>query len=205
MENKMLNNKESKGNQSKTPMKPEQAKLKKKKDKDHTVRNVVIAVIILILLLLGLRSCGTGDGDIKIPNLPTWNIGDKEGVEDITNDTRSQEEIQAELNEKVAESNINISMNLNPIFKTANDKGSLMIVNSNVNNYMQIVEIYRDDTNELIYTSPAIPVGKQVKTAKLDVLLAKGEYKCTAYFNAVKEDGTYVGKAAAKVTITIQN
>ena len=120
--------------------------------------------------------------------------------------SKEQEEIQAELNAKVEASMINISMNLTPVFKDGKSKGNLLIVNEEVNNYMQVIEIYRDDTNELIYTSGGIPVGSKIEMAKLDKELAKGNYECTAFFNAVdSETGELIGKAGAKITVSIQN
>jgi hypothetical protein len=177
---------------------------KKKNDKkDNTIRNIIIAIITILLLLIGIKSCSDNPSNpIGNIDFPTWNTDIGEDVGDISGKV-SQDEIKEQLNQKVDENKINISMNLNPVFETGTSKGNLKIVNEKINNYMQVVEIYRDDTNELIYTSSAIPVGKQLSSAKLNVPLAKGEYNCTAYFNAIREDGTYVGKAAAKVKITV--
>lgn len=119
---------------------------------------------------------------------------------------KTQKEIQEDLNQKVAESMINISMNMNPVFESGNSKGNLSIVNNQVNYYSQMVEIYRDDTQELIYKSSAIPVGSRIDSAKLNVSLKKGTYNCTAYFNAIDHNtNTIVGKAGAKIKITILN
>ncbi len=38
-----------------------------------------------------------------------------------------------------------------------------MIVNEGVNNYPQVVEIIRNDTQEKIYKSGAIPVGSKIE------------------------------------------
>lgn len=183
---------------------PQKSKTKKNKEKkDNTVRNIIIAIVIVLLLLIGLKSCSDmPNSPIGKIDPPSWIIDIGDDVEDITGGL-SQDEIKEQLNQKVEENKINISMNLNPVFETGTSKGTLKIVNEKKNNYMQVVEIYRDDTKELIYTSSAIPVGNQIATAKLDVPLAKGEYNCTAYFNAIREDGSYVGKAAAKVKITV--
>lgn len=120
--------------------------------------------------------------------------------------TRSEEEIQADLNKKVEASMINISMNLSPVFQTGESKGNLLIVNEEINNYMQVVEIYLNGTNELIYRSGGIPVGSKIEMASLDRALEKGDYDCTAYFNAVNsETGELIGKAGAAITISVLN
>lgn len=118
----------------------------------------------------------------------------------------SDEEIQEELKRKLEESMMNISMNLSPVFYDNNSKGNLNIVNDETNNFMQVIEIYRKDTDQLIYKSGGIPVGSKIENAKLDVKLPKGVYDCVAYFNAVNEKtGEFIGKAGAELKITIQN
>ena len=82
--------------------------------------------------------------------------------------------------------------------------GELLIYNSPINNYPQVVEIYRNDTGELIYTSSGIPVGSRIDTDTLDVDLPAGDYDCTAYFNAVDpETSQMVGRAGANITIKV--
>ena len=97
-------------------------------------------------------------------------------------DNLSPEEIEAALNNKVAEGMINISANTAPIFEDGASEGNLMLVNESINNYPQMVQIIRNDTGEQIYQSNAIPVGSKIEHAKLDVILPAGTYECTAYF-----------------------
>ena len=49
-------------------------------------------------------------------------------------DNLSPEEIEARLNEKVAEGMINISANTAPIFEDGSSEGNLMLVNESINN-----------------------------------------------------------------------
>lgn len=117
----------------------------------------------------------------------------------------SEEEITEALNNKVAEGMINISMNTAPVFADGQAKGNLMIVNELVNTYPQRVELYRNDTEELIYTSDAIPVGSKIAEAALDVDLEAGVYQCTAMFHSLDPDtGAVLGTAGAVVTLTVQ-
>lgn len=121
-------------------------------------------------------------------------------------DNLSPEEIEARLNEKVAEGMINISANTAPIFEDGSSEGNLMLVNESINNYPQKVQIVRNDTGEQIYESGAIAVGSKIERAKLDVVLPAGTYECTAYFhNLDSETGDIIGTAGAIITITIKN
>ena len=158
---------------------------------------VAAVVIVIVILLLLLRSCGAPAND---PGGIEFDPSATEGGWDEA-DT---DEIIAGLNEKVEEGMINISMNTSPVFADGTSKGSLMIVNEEVNNYPQVVEISRDDTGELIYKSGAIPVGSKIESAKLSVDLDPGTYKCTALFYNVDPDtGDYLGCAGAVVTVTV--
>lgn len=100
---------------------------------------------------------------------------------------------------------INISMHTSPVFEDGKAKGDLMIVNSERNNYPQVVYIVLKDTQEEIYRSGAIPVGSKIEYAPLDVDLDPGVYDCVAYFNNVDvESGAYLGTAGAEIQITVQ-
>ena len=121
-------------------------------------------------------------------------------------DNLSPEEIAEKLNEKVAEGMINISMNTAPYFENGTSEGNVMIVNESINNYPQQVEFIRNDTQEIIYQSKAIPIGSKIERAKLDVELPAGTYECTAMFhNLDPETGDIIGTAGAIITITIKN
>ena len=118
----------------------------------------------------------------------------------------SPEEIAEKLNEKVAEGMINISMNTAPYFEDGKAEGNVMIVNESINNYPQQVEFIRNDTQEVIYQSKAIPVGSKIERAALDVELPAGTYECTAMFhNLDPVSGEIIGTAGAIINITIKN
>lgn len=176
--------------------------VQKKKMRRRVITGTIIVIIIIIILLL-LRSCG---GPTAAPEETpsqgiTWDADSEEGGLNH----RSEEEIQEELNRKVAEGMINISMNTSPVFETGTSKGNLLIVNSEMNNYPQMVYIIRNDTGEEIYRSGAIAVGSKIENAKLAVDLDPGTYACTAYFNNVNmETGEILGTAGAEIEITVK-
>ena len=117
----------------------------------------------------------------------------------------SREEVETKLNEQLEEGMINISMNTSPWFEDDTSLGNLMIVNETINRHPQKVEIVRNDTGEVIYTSGAIPVGSKIEAAKLDVELEAGSYECTALFHNLDDSGNIIGSAGAIITITIKN
>jgi hypothetical protein len=161
---------------------------------------VILILLIIAAALLIFKSC-TGE-EAPDPS-PSGIVYDASAVKGGWDEADTDKIIDS-LNEKVAEGMINISMNTSPIFANGSSTGNLMIVNESVNRYPQIVVITRNDTEEVIYTSGAIPVGSKIEEAKLDVDLPAGTYDCTAIFNNVDPDtGAYLGCAGAIISITI--
>ena len=169
----------------------------------------VYAIIFLILLVgagifLAVRLLHK-PADAALADSKSGIVYDSSAVEGGW-DNLSPEEIEARLNEKVAEGMINISANTAPIFEDGASEGNLMLVNESINNYPQMVQIVRNDTGEQIYESGAIAVGSKIERAKLDVVLPAGTYECTAYFhNLDPETGEIIGTAGAIINITIKN
>ena len=169
----------------------------------------VYAIIFLVLLVgagifLAVRLLHK-PADAALASSKSGIVYDSSAVEGGW-DNLSPEEIEARLNEKVAEGMINISANTAPIFEDGASEGNLMLVNESINNYPQMVQIVRNDTGEQIYESGAIAVGSKIERARLDVVLPAGTYECTAYFhNLDPETGEIIGTAGAIINITIKN
>ena len=172
---------------------------------------------IRVVLAVAFLVCAIGAGIFLITRLVSKQLTkeDARGQTGIVYDSSaveggwdnlSPEEIAEKLNEKVAEGMINISMNTAPYFENGKAEGNVMIVNESINNYPQQVEFIRNDTQEVIYQSKAIPVGSKIERAALDVELPAGTYECTAMFhNLDPVSGETIGTAGAIINITIKN
>lgn len=111
---------------------------------------------------------------------------------------------QAELDEVVKEGMITFSINATPSMKTGDGEVNLMVENPPDNGTRFTVTICRDDTGEEIYSSGYLDPEQYIDYTQLDVALPKGEYPCTAYFHSYRiEDSSYIGKAAAKITLYV--
>ncbi len=158
---------------------------------------LLILCILCILLIVGIAAfflLRDKDNGLALDDNAT--IGIMPGV-DIA-------QRQAELQEQLDEGMIAFSINTNPVFESGSSEGNLLLENPENNAKLIVVEIYVDDTGELIYKSKAIPAGSYIEKARLDKVLEPGEYAATAYFNAYREeDQSYIGRSGAAITITV--
>ena len=177
---------------------------KESKNNSKPIIGIVIGVLLMIAIILGcLRGCN-GDTPTNIPDNTGTGIVYDDGAVVGGWDEADIDKIVEGLNEKVDEGMTNISMNTAPSFENGTAAGSLMIVNESINRYPQVVEITRNDTNELIYKSGAIPVGSKIESAKLSVDLDPGTYECTAmFYNVDSNTGNYLGCAGAIIHVTV--
>lgn len=157
---------------------------------------VVVAVVaVLVACFFAFRSCAPSSGEGRDPNA---SLGQLEG--------KTQEEIQSELDRVVEEGMFNISISSLVKFEDGQSEGELRIENVPNNPYLMKVEITRDDTGDVVYTSGMIEPNHHIQSAKLAVDLDAGDYPCTATFYAHDpETEELIGQAAAKLTISILN
>ena len=186
--------------------------MQKNHETKAAARRIVAAILIIVALAAAffvwrhIHGNGNRTGPTASSSAQTTGLEMDADSEEGGLVYRSQEEIQAELNQKVREGMINISMNTSPVFESGTAKGNIMIVNSEVNNYPQIVYIVRKDTGEEIYRSKGIPVGSKIEYAALSVDLDPGVYECVAYFNnADPQTGAILGTAGAEIVVTVEN
>lgn len=178
-------------------------KQKKRKNILSLIYRIFVAAgIITIILLIIFKPCNC---NCKCGGASAQNTYFDTSVDDSVSDSPS-ESVVSDLNKQVEDGMITMSMNSNPTFENGSAKGNLLIENDKSNKHPQIIQIYRNDNNKMIYTSSMIPVGKYLNEDTLDVKLPKGEYECTAYFNAVDEEtGEKLGTSGANITIHILN
>jgi len=175
--------------------------------KDTKSWTTILMTIIILMLFITMTSILIFRKTSKPEDPPAAESGlvfDESAVEGGW-EQLSQEEIEDRLNNQLEEGMINISMNTSPYFDDGTSKGNLMIVNETINRYPQKVQIIRNDTDEVIYTSGAIAVGSKIEAAALDVDLDAGTYECTALFHNLDNSGNIIGSAGAIITITIKN
>ena len=178
--------------------------------KKKNTRNIWLVIFLCTVLLIGaillaVRVFGESEKPADVMDDTSAGLVFDEAAEEGGWEQLTREEIETKLNEQLEEGMINISMNTSPWFEDGASKGNMMIVNEAINRYPQKVQIIRNDTEEIIYTSGAIPVGSKIEAAALDVDLEAGIYECTALFHSLDDSGNIIGSAGAIITITIKH
>lgn len=161
---------------------------------------VMTVVLSLICLILGgalLAKSWKGETVQK--------IAEEEGALAGMLPGMSADEIQAELDRRVSENQLAISINSTLEFENGTSEGDIRVENSAKNHYMMVVEMYLNETGELIYRSGGIRPGYFLEKDRLDVELEKGDYPVTVHFKAYDDDNNYMGEANAETTIHIRN
>ena len=174
--------------------------MEKTEKKKKFWRIMAILVVLLMLLLAGLfvwqRYAAQQNDAALLESGVKAKIGQ---LEDKSND-----EIEATLDEIIEEGNLSININANPVFPTGDSAGTLMIENHPNNHYNMRVSITLDDTGEEIYNSGLMPVNSHIDEDVLSTPLEAGDYDATATFVAYDVDtDAEVGCAAAKIKISV--
>ncbi len=117
---------------------------------------------------------------------------------------KTTEEIQAELDRKVEEGMLNISIASVIEFEDGQSEGVAYIENVPGNRYVMQVDIALDDTGEQVYQSGGLKPGNYIEKIKLSKDLDAGSYSAIATFHALDpETLDEVGSAAAIVTLNV--
>lgn len=173
------------------------------KQKQSNKKKWLLALLLLLLLVLG----GIGAYFLTREEPKPVSIVSGEFLpEDKDASKISGAELKKMAQATVDRSKFNMVIAPEATFETSAQAGELIIQNPTHNAYPVNVEITRNDNGELIYTSGAIQPGFEVKEAKLEKNLSKGDYPATAKFS-LYDDKTKEkkGEVAAKIMIHIKN
>jgi len=160
---------------------------------------VIIALVAVIAFLLGKgKGDDTSDGAPREVANSIRTVVDEDNAQDIVEQMR----------EEVAEGMFECQMSMKWTFPDGKSESKDAYVANSVNNTHPICfDVYMKDSEELLYSSPVLPVGTDLKNIKLDKELPAGEYKATVMYTLLKdtESQEEISSAGFVITITIQN
>lgn len=119
-------------------------------------------------------------------------------------DADSASNIMDEMRKEVEEGMFECQMSMTWSFADGtSESNDAIVVNSSNNSYPLYFDVTLNDTNELIYSSPVVPVGSQLTQIKLDKDLDPGEYEATVMYSLLDDETSQTVKSQAGFVITI--
>lgn len=112
------------------------------------------------------------------------------------------EEVKASMDEPVQDGYYQVTMNTSWTFE---GKASDAYVENVTNNTRTVYfDVFRSDTNELVYSSPYIPVGEKIKGFALDADLEPGSYDGLVTYHLVDDNNEEVSNLSVTVTFEVK-
>lgn len=148
-----------------------------------------------------------GAGTAEVPPEPAFEIVQtpETGGRGILLTPDTIDAVQAEI-ERIAEAPTHFTtlMNVHWVFPSGTEPSTNAFVgNSEINETMIYFDVVLSDTDELVFSSPFLPVGSMLDNFTLDVALPPGNYDAVATFFMVNEDFEYLTHVNVVVTIEV--
>ena len=161
----------------------------------------VIIVLLLVVVILLLKGHGDTGSDLEETTMPS-----KRNV--VINEENAEEMAVEILNreEAMVPGTYEVTMNSTWNFQDGTSiSDNAYVENSTANTNSVYFDLQLDDTGNIIYESPVIPVGSYLKDIKLDTDLDAGTYECTLTYHLVDEEQNTLATLRMAVTVVVAN
>ena len=170
--------------------------------RNHTNMTVILLAVIFCVVVACVAVYFVNTHSLPAMQLPQLEPEARVQSGTLNDPARRREELDA----MVQEGMLTFSINATPVLENGKSNANLLIENPPGNGNRFTVTIRREDTEEEIYKSGYLDPEQYIEKAPLDVELQAGEYPCLAYFDAYRiKDNAYIGRAAAKITVFVEN
>lgn len=117
---------------------------------------------------------------------------------------KNADKIMEDISEKVDEGMFECKMTTTWTFEDgASVSPNAYVANVESNRYDICFDVYEEGTEELLYSSPILPVGTEIEGIKLDKELSAGEYDAVVMYTLVDEAEKEVSTAGFHITIYV--
>lgn len=156
------------------------------------------AALITCIVLLALRS-GNAEINDDVPDV-SQSVLDRGFV-----DESNLDDIMSDMSDKVEDGMFECMMSTTWTFEDAASASSnSYVANVESNRHAFYFDVYEEQTDELLYSSPIVPVGSEIRDIKLDKELSAGDYDAVVMYTLVNEDYEEVSTVGFNVTISVQ-
>jgi hypothetical protein len=178
-----------------------------KKNRLTTVIIIVLAIVVVALVAVVAFLLGRG-------GKPTAGEESSTPRREVTGSARmvlSEESAQSvvdEMRQEVEEGMFECNMSFEWTFEDGETESKdAYVANSTNNKHPIYFDVIIEDTNEVVYSSPVIPVGSQLTDFKLDKPLSAGSYRAICQYVLLddEESQTEISRANFIIKITVKN
>lgn len=114
------------------------------------------------------------------------------------------QDIMSEMADKVEEGMFECKMTTTWTFEdTDSVSPNAYVANVESNRYTLYFDVYQEGTEELLYSSPMLPVGTEFQEVKLEKDLPAGEYKAVVMYTMVDDNYEEVSSVGFSITISV--
>ena len=159
------------------------------------ILGLVIVIMAAVIIVMILRK-DTAEAEEKEKRNT---VVTKENVDDVIDEMTKQA--------FVPPGYYNVKMNTDWYFKdgSAASENSYVANDASNSNDVYFDLILGEDESQIIYKSPIIPRGSELRDVVLDKKLEKGEYKCGMIYHLIDDDQNTVSTLRVRCNLIIEN
>jgi hypothetical protein len=163
---------------------------------------VIIILLLVIVIILLLKKDGQGtDTEVAARNENTREVAGS--VRTIANEDEART-VMDEMREEVAEGMFKCDMPTTWVFKNGGaEPVDLYVANNSSNTHPLYFDVYLEDTEELLYSSPVLRVGTRWTDIKLDKKLDPGEYRVKVAYKLLKDEESQEESSAVNFIVLV--
>jgi nitrogen fixation-related uncharacterized protein len=185
----------------------ESGKKKKENDKNQNKTIIIIVAIsaVIIIALVGVIAflAGKKQGGDKDDSKSQRAVAG--GQVRMVVDEESASNVMDEMRQEVQEGMFECQMSMSWSFENGQaESKDAYVANSTNNTHPIYFDVYLKDTEELIYSSPILPVGTSLTDIKLDKELPAGDYKATVMYTLLKDMDSQEAMSSAGFVISLK-
>lgn len=120
-------------------------------------------------------------------------------------DESNLDNVMSDMSDKVEDGMFECMMSSTWVFEDAASASSnSYVANVESNRHALYFDVYEEQTDELLYSSPILPVGSEIRNIKLDKELPAGDYDAVVMYTLVNEAYEEVSTVGFNITISIK-
>lgn len=180
----------------------------KKKNKTVIIMAAIFAMVVVALIGIIIYLLNRGD-DVQNDNVQGDNMRrEMAGSVRTVIDEDSANDIMDQMRKEVAEGMFECQMSMTWTFADGKaESQDAYVANSTNNTHPICFDVYMRDTEELLYLSPVLPVGTDLRNIKLEKELPAGNYQAIVMYKLLKDVDSQeeISNAGFVVTINVLN